>query len=116
MAVAAAIVPFILRDLVQIIAILVTKQLILQPGLSGFIAEGETGFNSFLAALLAFMDIYLIWQIVLIGLGAMKISGLKAGKAWLATMIAVILFMVLKALPGFVMAQLSGLSPTRMFF
>jgi len=109
-------VPFILRDLVQIIAILVTKQLILQPGLSGFIAEGETGFNSFLAALLAFMDIYLIWQIVLIGLGAMKISGLKAGKAWLATMIAVILFMVLKALPGFVMAQLSGLSPTRMFF
>lgn len=109
-------VPFILRDLVQIIAILATKQLILQPGLSGFIAEGTTGFNSFLVALLAFVDIYLIWQIVLIGLGAMKISGLKAGKAWLATMIAVIIFMILKALPGFVIAQLSGLSPTRMFF
>jgi VIT1/CCC1 family predicted Fe2+/Mn2+ transporter len=46
----------------------------------------------------------------------MKISGLKAGKAWLATILAVILFMILKALPGFVMAQLSGLSPTRMFF
>jgi hypothetical protein len=109
-------VPFIIRDLIQIIAILITKQLILQPGLSGFIAEGATGFNSFLAAILALVDIYLIWQIVLIGLGAMKISGLKAGKAWLATILAVILFMILKALPGFVMAQLSGLSPTRMFF
>jgi hypothetical protein len=46
----------------------------------------------------------------------MKISGLKAGKAWLATLIAVVIFLMLKSLPGFIMAQLSGLSPTRMFF
>lgn len=109
-------VPFLIRDVVQIIAILATKQLILQPGLSGFIAEGASGFSSFLAAFLAFFDLYLIWQIVLIGMGAMKISGLKAGKAWLATLIAVVIFLILKALPGFVMGQLSGLSPTRMFF
>lgn len=109
-------VPFLIRDIVQIIAILATKQLILQPGLSGFIAEGATGFNSFIAAFLTFFDLYLIWQIVLIGMGAMKISGLKAGKAWLATLIAMLIFLILKALPGFVMAQFSGLSPTRMFF
>lgn len=109
-------VPFLIRDIVQIIAIIATKQLILQPGLSGFVAEGATGFSSFLAAFLAFFDLYLIWQIVLVGIGAMKISGLKATKAWLATLIAFLIFLLLKALPGFVMAQLNDLSPTRMFF
>jgi len=109
-------VPFLLKDIVQIIAILVTRQLISQPGLSGFIAEGVTGFNSYLAALLALVDLYLIWQIVLMGIGAMKISGLKTGKAWLATLIAVVIFLILKALPGFVIAQINTLSPTRMFF
>jgi hypothetical protein len=109
-------VPFILRDIVQIIAILITRRLIQQPGLSGFIAEDATGFSAFLAALLAFFDLYLIWQIVLIGIGATKISGLKIGKAWLATIIAIVIFLLLKALPGFIASQLGGISPTRMFF
>jgi hypothetical protein len=114
--VAWASVPFILRDIVQIFAILISKQLIVNPGLSGFMADGVTGISSFISVLLGFLDIYLIWQIVLIGLGAIKISGLTAGKAWLATIIAVIIFLVIKAIPGFVGAQLSGLSPSRMFF
>ena len=109
-------VPFLLRDIIQIIAILATKQLISQPGLSGFIAADATGFMTYITALLAIFDLYLIWQFVLMGMGAMKISGLKTGKAWLATLIAVVIFIILKALPGFLMAQISGLSPTRMFF
>ncbi|HSM24576.1 MAG TPA: Yip1 family protein [Anaerolineaceae bacterium] len=109
-------VPFLLRDIVQIIAILITRQIIQQPGLSGFMAEGVTGFGSFLTVFLSFIDLYLIWQIVLIGLGAKRISGLKSSKSWIATMIAVIIFLVLKSIPGFIAAQLSGLSPTRMFF
>ncbi len=109
-------VPFLLRDIIQIIAILVTKQLILQPGLSGFIAQDATGFMSYITALLALIDLYFIWQIVLMGMGAIKISGLKLGKAWLATLIAIVIFMILKALPGFIMVQINSLSPTRMFF
>lgn len=109
-------VPFLQRDIVQIIAILVTKQLILQPGLSGFMAQDATGFMSYMTALLALIDLYLIWQIVLMGMGAMQISGMKPGKAWLATLIAVVIFMILKALPGFIMVQINSLSPTRMFF
>ncbi len=109
-------VPYILRDIIQIIAILVTRQAIQSPGLSGFMAEGSTGFLTFITVLMSFIDLYLIWQIVLVGLGARRISGLKTSKAWLATMIAVLIFLVLKALPGFISAQLSGLSPTRMFF
>ena len=114
--VAWASVPFILRDIVQIMAILISKQLINGPGLSGFMTDGAVGFSSFISVLLGFLDIYLIWQIVLIGLGAIKISGLTTRKAWLATIIAVLIFLALKAIPGFVGAQLSGLSTSGMFF
>ncbi len=109
-------VPLILRDVVQIIAILITRQTIQQPGLSGFIPEGSTGFLTVVGVLLSFLDLYLIWQIVLIGMGARRISGLKVSKSWLATIVAVVIFLALKAIPGFIFAQLSGLSPTRMFF
>jgi hypothetical protein len=46
----------------------------------------------------------------------MKISGLKSGKAWLATIIAFIIFLALKALPGLISAQLGTLSTGGMFF
>lgn len=108
--------PFFIRDIVQIIAILVTKQLITQPGLSGFMESGTTGLPAYLSSLLSFVDIYLIWQFILIGIGARKISGLKAGKAWLATLIAIIIFLALKALPGLIGAQLGTLSTGGMFF
>ncbi len=108
--------PFLVRDLVQIFAILITRQVISAPGLSGFMADGASGFQTYLTAFLAFIDIYLIWQIILLGIGARKISGLKAGKAWLATLVAVLVFLALKAVPGLIAAQLSGLSTGGFFF
>lgn len=114
--VAWASIPFVIRDIVQIIAILTTKQLILKPGLSGFVADGALGLMAFVTALLTFVDLYLIWQIVLLVIGARQISGLKSGKALLAVLIAVVVFLSLKALPAFVGAQLSTLSTGGMFF
>lgn len=114
--VAWASLPFFVRNIVQIFAILISHQIIKGPGLSGFMAEGVTGFQAFLTALLAFVDIYLIWQIILIGIGAIKISGLKAGKAWLATLAAILIFLALKAIPGLITSQLSGLSTGGFFF
>jgi len=84
--------------------------------LSGFMESGTTGLPAYLSSLLSFVDIYLIWQFILIGIGARKISGLKAGKAWLATLIAIIIFLALKALPGLIGAQLGTLSTGGMFF
>lgn len=114
--VAWASMPFFIRDLVQIFAILFTKQLISQPGLSGFMESGLTGFPAYLSALLSFVDIYLIWQMVLMGISAGKISGLIPGKAWLATIIAFIIFLGLKAIPGLIGAQLGTISTGGMFF
>lgn len=114
--VAWASLPFIVRDIVQVLAILINKQLITKQGLSGFIPMDATGFTMFIGAFLTFVDIYLIWQFGLVILGAGKVSGLKTGKVWLATILAFLIFLSLKALPGFIGAQLGSLSTGGMFF
>lgn len=108
--------PFVIRDLVQTVVILSTSQLIPSPGLSGFVSADATGFSLFLGSFLAYVDIYLIWQFILVMLGARKVSGLKPGKVWLATILAFIIFISLKALPGFIAGQLGSLSSGGMFF
>ena len=50
--------PFVIRDLVQAVAIVSTGKLIRSPGLSGFVSADVTGFSLFLGSILAFVDIY----------------------------------------------------------
>jgi len=101
--------PFAIRFIVQAIAILSTKALIGAPGVSGFIAADATGFTAFLRILLAFVDIYLIWQMVLLLVGALPLTGLPLRKAWPAVVISMLLILVLKSVPGYVGLLLSGL-------
>lgn len=107
--------PLIFRSLVRIIAMLATKSVISAKGLSGLVIA-STGAGHFLAAFLALIDLYFIWQVVLILIGSEKISALPRVKAWGASLAAIVILLLLQALPGFLSAQLSGLSMTRMFF
>jgi hypothetical protein len=107
--------PLGVRLLVQTTVMLFSRQLILKTGLSGF-AGGEGGGVAFLSALLALVDIYLIWQIVLLILGAGSASGLGRGKTIGAVLIAVLLLLALQALPGFASSLLSGLTVDSPFF
>lgn len=107
--------PFAVRTLVRTIALLTSQRLITAPGLSGFIAADAEGAGAFLAPLLARVDIYLIWQIVLLMIGVLPLTGLKRGKAWTVVIIAVILVVILLAVPGFISLRFSGLNITRMF-
>jgi hypothetical protein len=109
--------PFALRYLVQIVALLQTKTLISGAGLSGYIntAEGET-LTVILAALLALIDLYFIWQLILLMVGARFASGLTAGKAAATTLLAFVIFWMLSAVPGFISAQMASLSFVRPFF
>lgn len=107
--------PLILRSLVRIVAMLVSRSVINARGLSGF-ATASNGAGHFLAAFTALIDLYLVWQVVLILIGSEKISSLPRIKAWGASFIAVLILLLLQALPGFLSAQLSGLSMTRIFF
>lgn len=102
--------PLGLRSIVQMVAMLVNKQLIAGQGLSGFIAADATGFMLFVRSLLGFIDIYFLWMVVLLLIGAVIISGMHRRKAWVTTLAAVLILLALQALPGFLGAKLSGLS------
>lgn len=108
-------VPLMLRSLVRIFALLISQSLISARGLSGLV-DVSTGAGMFFSSLLALIDIYFIWQVILILLGSEKISGLSRSKAWTAAILSVLILMLLMALPGFLSAKLSGLSLTRMFY
>lgn len=114
--VAWASLPFAIRSIVTILAILINKRLIEAAGVSGFIAADAEGFASFMRVLLAFVDIYLIWQVILLMVGSLPLTGLSRGKAWTAVLISVLLMLVLQTVPGYVSGLLSGLELTRGFF
>ncbi|HQP61818.1 MAG TPA: YIP1 family protein [Anaerolineaceae bacterium] len=108
--------PLGVRILVQTIAVLASRSLVKTPGLSGFAAAEPAGFSAFLAALLALIDIYLIWQFVLLLVGVVPMAGIARGKAWIITAIVFLLILALRALPGFIGMQLSGLNTGGGFF
>ncbi len=107
--------PLILRSIVRIIAMLATKSQITITGLSGLVTA-DGGFTAFLYAFLALIDIFVVWQLVLVLIGAQKISNLPRFKAWGVAALAFFILLLLEALPGFIGSQLSGLTMTRMFF
>ncbi|MEN6411051.1 MAG: YIP1 family protein [Anaerolineaceae bacterium] len=105
-----SVLPLGVRALVQTVAALVGKELVTNPGLSGFIAAGSGGFMQYIKFFLGSIDIYLIWQTVLLVIGARMLSGLKTNRAIAGVLISVFLLLLLAALPGFIGAKLSGLS------
>jgi hypothetical protein len=108
--------PMVIRYLVQIFAMIFTKTVIYAPGLSGFIGSDAAGLASYLGAVLGLIDIFFIWQICLLVIGVIPLSGLSKTKAWVATGISLLILVLLQALPGFISHALSGLSVTRPFF
>jgi hypothetical protein len=109
-------IPFAIRMIVQIIAMLTTHKLIVSPGLSGFMAADGTGALMFARIVLSMVDLYLIWQTILLILGAVSLPGLSRRKAVTGVIGIMILMLVLSAIPGFIAAQLGGLDVTRSFF
>jgi hypothetical protein len=108
--------PIALRYIVQIVAMIFTKTTISSHGLSGFIASDATGLVSYLGAMLGLIDLYFIWQIVLLVIGVVPLSGLTKSKAWIATAISILILVLLQALPGFASNALSGISVSSPFF
>jgi hypothetical protein len=111
-----AMVPLGVRYLVQIIAMIITRSTINGAGLSGLVSAEATGVAAYLAALLGLIDIFFIWEILLLIMGTRDYSGLARKKALSATLISLFIFMIIFALPGFLQSILSTLSFTRYYF
>jgi hypothetical protein len=108
--------PLAVRYIVQIVAMLFTHTQVTNAGLSGFVNADATGFIAYLGALLGLIDIYFIFQVILLFLGAVPLSGLTKNKALAATGISILLLILLQAVPGLLSKVLGGISVTRPFF
>lgn len=114
--VAWASLPLLLRFAVQIGAMLITDRALVSPGLAGFAPAGEGLLPALASSALSQIDIYLIWQTVLLVIGAKAVSQLPTGKCVAVVLFVTALVMLLRALPGVLMAQFSDLTVIQPFF
>jgi hypothetical protein len=108
--------PFAVRDIVRIAAMLSTNQLIGSPGLRGFAPFGDGNWSLVLASLLGLIDLYLIWHILLLITGVNAADGLSRPKAASGVLLTILLVLLLQVLLGFLSAKLGGLTVVRPFF
>jgi hypothetical protein len=107
--------PFAIRDLVRIISMLVTHQIINHPGVTGFAPAGDSGMSIFLNKLFAYFDFYLLWHIILLVVGVRVATGLGLSKTWTGTLITFVIVLSLQALIGYLASLLGGLTVVRPF-
>lgn len=107
--------PIVIRLVVQIIATLLTKQVISQPGLAGFITPSG-GISIYFSAVLGLVDLYIVWQVILLTIGARQMGNITLSKAVICVLICVFLVLLLQAIPGTVSQLVSGMSFSRPFF
>ena len=114
--VAWAAIPLAVRDGVRIVAMLSAHKLIANPGLAGFAPLATAGFGLYLAKIMALIDLYVIWHILLMVVGVRRANGLALGKAWISVLVTVFLALNLQALAAFLTALLGSLNASRPFF
>jgi hypothetical protein len=114
--VAWASLPYAVRDLVRTVFMLSTRQLVDNPGLSGFAPAAESGGSLFLVALLALVDIYLIWHIALLVIGVRAASGLAVQKALAGAAFVILLMISGEAFLRFLASRLGSMTIIRPFF
>jgi hypothetical protein len=108
--------PLVIRELIQLIYYLSEQKLITSPGLSGFSPAGETGWPLLFSQILALIDVYMIWQIVLLLIGTRLSSGLSRSKSFFSVIISVLVILLLQVGITYLGSILGNLTITRPFF
>lgn len=109
--VAWASLPFALRDILRIVFMLSAGHTIVSPGLSGFVAT-----PGFAAQLLARLDIFFIWYIVLLVIGFGIADSLPRSKAVAGVLVVMLLVLFAQAGLGALSAGFGGNAAQRPFF
>ncbi|MFQ6101331.1 MAG: Yip1 family protein [Anaerolineae bacterium] len=116
--------PYALRGLLQTVYVLVSGQLIANPGLSGLVQETRpiseivvappSPGQTLLVAFLSRIDLFLVWNLILLVIGVMVATRLPRRKAVLATLGIWLLLTAVSLLPaliGGLFAQQFGVAP-----
>ena len=109
--VAWASLPFAVRDILRIVFMFSAGHTIVSPGLSGF--ASTTGFVS---QLLVRLDIFLIWNVILLIIGFSIAENLPRSKAVSGVMAVMVLVLLAQAGLGALSAGFGGLAVQRPFF
>lgn len=105
--------PFALQIIAQIIlSIIYPSTTTLPQGLAGLALKIQGTGGQYLGIVFQRMDVFLIWQVVLLMIGASFISQLPANKVRWLVLLAIVIYLVLAALPAFGMEQFSLLQST----
>lgn len=108
--------PLALRQIVMLVAALVMPSFGTSPtGLAALVSSLSGPLGMFLSPLLKQVDVYLIWQAILIAIGLRQVSPLALRRIIGITLAALILFLLLGAVPGFlgaILAQLTAPVPS----
>jgi hypothetical protein len=103
--------PLGLRQIPLMIAALAFPTVATNPGGLAALASSLSGpAGMFLTPLLKLVDLYLIWQVILLLLGLKQISPLSTRRVVTITLGAVLLFLALAAMPGFFSAIFAQLT------
>jgi len=109
--------PFAVRDIVRFAAMLIAGQPIASPGLSGFITPDAPGIALFAASLLALVDLYILWHIVLVIVGMHAAEpDLPVLRVVASVSLVMLILLALQAGAGFAGTQLQRLTVTQPFF
>lgn len=100
--------PYAVQVIAQvIIALVYSSASALPQGLAGLALKVQGPGGQFLGILLQRVDIFFIWQAVLLMIGAVTISQLPAAKVRWLVILSLVIYLALAALPAFGMAQFS---------
>ncbi len=108
--------PFSLRELLRIIYLLVARHPIVSSGLSGFVSTSESNGLLFASALLALMDIFLVWHVILLIVGSKRTETVSGTKSLAVVLSIIVLSLAVQAGTSFLGSQLNGLMVTRPFY
>ena len=111
-----ALLPFGVRDLIQVIYMIFTNQPVSGAGLSGFAPLDAGQLTIIMVVVLGLIDLYLIWHAVLLKVGVSASGGLSQGRAWASVLAVVFASLIGQAVLGFIGAQLSNLTVGGFFF
>lgn len=103
--------PFLVRDGLRIIFMLIAGHSIQSPGLSGFVENAP-----FVAQLLSRVDLFFLWAVVLLVIGFGFADSLPRAKAAANVGIVSILLLLLQSGIGALLSNASGLAIQRPFF
>src|SRR5512138_657136 len=108
--VAWASLPFAARDLLRVVFMLSAGHAIASPGLSGFVSTA-----GFVSELLTHLDVFLVWNVILLILGFAAADSLPRSKAVTGVLVIMILVLLAQAGLGALGANFSGLAVQRPF-